>query len=69
MLLRYLRFLLKSAEESISKQPTLVELQNEATMTKTVVKAMQTELSTTKHKQALDRATIAEEKDGRLNET
>ncbi len=49
-------------------QPSITELQNQATITKTEVQAIREELAETKRKQALDHATIEEEKDGRLNE-
>ncbi len=65
---RHLRFLLRKADEAIQKVPTLTDLQNQATATTTVVQAMRTELANTTRKQSLDRASSAEEKDGRLNE-
>jgi hypothetical protein len=58
----------KSADELISKPPSLASLQNEANATKAVVHAIQGELATTKQQQNLDHAQAAEEKDGRLNE-
>ncbi len=59
---------MKAAEQMISSQPSLAELQNQQTVTTTVVRAMQAELATTKEKQALDHAKLEEEKDGRVNE-
>jgi hypothetical protein len=52
----------------LKHQPSITELQNQATVTKTEVQAIREELAETKRKQALDHATIEEEKDGRLNE-
>jgi hypothetical protein len=66
--LRHLRFLLRSAEDLIEKPPTLNEIQNEATATKAEIKAIQSELASTVQKQALDHASLEEEKDGRTNE-
>jgi hypothetical protein len=60
--------LLKSAEEMLKRTPTITDLQNQATVSKTEVQAIQSELAETKRKQALDHASLAEEKDGRLNE-
>ncbi len=65
---RHLRFLIKSADEMISRPPSLTSLQNDATVTKAVVRAIQDDLATTKQQQNLDHAQNAEEKDGRLNE-
>jgi hypothetical protein len=65
---RHLRFLLRKADEAIQKVPTLTEIQNQATATNVVVQAIRTELASTTRKQSLDRASNAEEKDGRLNE-
>jgi hypothetical protein len=60
--------LVRSAEELLNSQPSLSDLKNQQTVTTTVVKAIQSELASTTKNQALDRATVAEEKDGRLNE-
>jgi hypothetical protein len=61
--------LLKAVEELANKKPTLAELQNNATTTTAVTGAIQSELATVSEQQALDHATIQEEKDGRKNET
>ncbi len=66
---RHLRFLLKSAAEMATKQPSPAQLQNQAMTQAAVTSAIQSELSTVSNNQAMDHATIAEEKDGRLNET
>ncbi len=66
---RYFRFLLRSAEEAISKAPSLEQLQNQAVTTQTELQAIRNELASTARKQDLESATSAEEKDGRLNET
>ena len=65
---RHLRFLLKSAEDMLSYQPSLPDLQNQATVTQTEVQAIKSELAATTRKQALDHASLAEEKDGSTNE-
>jgi hypothetical protein len=65
---RHLRFLLRSAEAIIEKPPTIANLQAESTLTKGEVRAMQAQLAETVRKQNIDRATAAEEKDGRTNE-
>jgi hypothetical protein len=65
---RHLRYLIKAAEELIRTPPTLEELQNQNTVTKAVIRSIQTDLAATKEKQALDHAQIAEEKDGQTNE-
>jgi hypothetical protein len=49
-------------------QPSIVDLQNQASVTQTEIKAIRTELAATTQKQGKDHASIAEEKDGRLNE-
>ncbi len=69
LIFRYFRFLLRSAEEAISKAPSLEQLQNQATTTKAELQAIRNELAATTQKQNLESATSAEEKDGRLNET
>ncbi len=61
--------MLKSAEDLLKREPSLNDLQNQATATTTVVRAIQTELAATRRQQDLDHATGAEEKDGRKNET
>jgi hypothetical protein len=66
---RHLRFLIKSAEELIRKPASLEELQNQAAVTKTVIRSIQTDLAATKEQQALAAAQAAEEKEGRQNET
>jgi hypothetical protein len=66
---RHLRFLIKSAEDCLKREPSLVDLQNQATATSTVVRAMQSELAATRRQQDLDHAQVEEEKDGRKNET
>ncbi len=48
---------------------TLEELQNQATVSKAVIRSIQTDLAATKERQALSDAQAAEEKDGRQNET
>jgi hypothetical protein len=60
--------LLKAAEDLLQHQPTVVDLQNQATVTKSEVQAIRNELATNKRQQALDHASQAEERDGRLNE-
>ncbi len=67
-ILRHLRFLIKSAEDMLKYQPSIVDLQNQASVTQTEIKAIRTELAATTQKQGKDHASIAEEKDGRLNE-
>ncbi len=59
---------MKSAEDLIKHQPTLTELQNQASVTKSEIQAIRTELATTTRKQAKDHASMEEERDGRLNE-
>jgi hypothetical protein len=66
---RHLRFLLKSAEELAASKPTLVELQNQATASKAVTGAIQSELQVLSSNQNHDHASAQEERDGRLNET
>jgi hypothetical protein len=68
VILRHLRFLLKAAEEMLRHQPSLTDLQNQATVTKTEIRAIQTQLATNTKNQGLDHASSAEEKDGRVNE-
>jgi hypothetical protein len=68
-LFRHLRFLVKSAESLLNSQPTLAELQNQATVTTTVVRSLQTQVASNSQKINHDRASAAEERDGRLNET
>ncbi len=68
LILRHLRCLLKSAEEALQHQPTLVELQNQTSVVKTEIQAIRTQLATNTHQQGLDHASAAEERDGRLNE-
>ncbi len=65
--LRHLRFLIKSAEDMLKYQPSIVDLQNQASVTQTEIKAIRTELAATTQKQGKDHASIEEEKDGRLN--
>jgi hypothetical protein len=59
---------LKSAEDLLQHQPTLTDLQNQATVTKSEIQAIRNQLATNTKQQALDHASQAEEKDGRLNE-
>jgi hypothetical protein len=63
-----LRFLIKSAEDILKHQPTLTELQNQASVTKTEIKAIRTELAANAQQQKQDHASLEEERDGRLNE-
>jgi hypothetical protein len=63
-----LRFLLRAAEEAIQKPPSVAGLQAQATLAKGELQAIKTELASTVRKQDLDRASAAEERDGRLNE-
>jgi hypothetical protein len=65
---RHLRFLLKSAEDMLKHQPSLTDLQNQATVTQTEVQAIKSELAATTRKQAIDHISLAKEKDGRTNE-
>jgi hypothetical protein len=58
----------KSADELINRPPSLTSLQNDASATKAVVRAIQDELTSTKQQQNLVQAQQAEEKDGQLNE-
>jgi hypothetical protein len=69
LFLRHLRFLVKSAEALINGQPTLVDLQNQATVSTTVIRALQTQVASNTRLLQGDHASSAEEKDGRLNET
>ncbi len=59
---------MKSADELINRPPSLTSLQNDASATKAVVRAIQDELTSTKQQQNLVQAQQAEEKDGQLNE-
>jgi hypothetical protein len=59
----------KSAEALINSQPTVADLQNQATMSTTVVRALQTQVASNTQNIQIDRASAAEERDGRLNET
>jgi hypothetical protein len=68
LLSRHLRFLVKSADELIKRPPSLTSLQNDASTTKAVVRAIQDELTSAKQQQNLVQAQQAEEKDGQLNE-
>ena len=52
----------------LNHQPSLPDLQNQATVTQTEVQAIKSELAATTRKQALDHASLAEEKDGSTNE-
>ncbi len=65
---RHLRYLLRSSEAAIERAPTVHSLQAESTLTQGEVRALRTELASTVRKQNIDRATAAEEKDGRTNE-
>ncbi len=65
---RHLRYLLKWAEELIAKQPSLAELQNQATTSVAVTDAIRAELTVVSTNQDLDHARTQEERDGRLNE-
>jgi hypothetical protein len=65
---RHLRYLLKAAEELISKAPTVAELQNQATTSSAVTSAIRAELAVVVDNQKLDHAKTEEERDGRLNE-
>jgi hypothetical protein len=67
--LRYLRFLLRSIDESLSHQPTLASLKNEVELAKNVSSSVVAQLAVVSQNQDLDHAGAAEEKDGRLNET
>jgi hypothetical protein len=69
LLFRHLRFLIRSAEELIQTTPTLAGLKNETAIVKNEVRAIRTQLADVVREKDLDRATAAEEKDGRLNET
>ncbi len=60
---------MKSAEALINSQPTVADLQNQATMSTTVVRALQTQVASNTQNIQIDRASAAEERDGRLNET
>jgi hypothetical protein len=60
--------LVKSAEALISSQPSLADLQNQATVTTTVIRALQTQVASNTRKLDSDHASSAEEKDGRKNE-
>jgi hypothetical protein len=64
-----LRHLIKATEELMRRPVTMEELQNQATVTKAVIRFIQTDLAATKERQALSDAQAAEEKDGRQNET
>jgi hypothetical protein len=68
LLSRHLRFLVKSSDELINRPPSLTSLQNDASATKAVVRAIQDELTSAKQQQNLVQAQQAEEKDGQLNE-
>jgi hypothetical protein len=68
LFLRHLRFLVKATETLINSQPTLSELQNQATVSTTVVRALQTQVASNTRQLQGDHASSAEEKDGRLNE-
>jgi hypothetical protein len=63
-----LRYLLRAAEEAISKPPTVPGLQAQVTLAKNEVQAIKSQLADTVRKQDLDHASAAEEKDGRKNE-
>jgi hypothetical protein len=65
---RHLRYLLKAAEELISKAPTVADLQNQATTSSAVTSAIRAELAVVVDNQNLDHAKTEEERDGRLNE-
>lgn len=65
---RHLRYLLKWAEELAAKQPSLAELQNQATTSTAVTDAIRAELTVVSNNQDLDHARTQEERDGRLNE-
>ncbi len=60
--------MLKSAEEILQHQPSLTDLQNQTSVVKTEIQAIRTQLATTSQQQALDHASVAEERDGGLNE-
>ncbi len=68
ILFRHLRCLIKSAEDILKHQPSLTDLQNQASVARTEIKAIQSQLATNAQQQKQDHASLAEEKDGRLNE-
>jgi hypothetical protein len=51
----------------LKHQPSLTDLQNQATVTQSEVQAIKSELAATTRKQAIDHISLAEEKDGLAN--
>ncbi len=69
MFIRYLRFIIRSADNLLSKPASLASLQNQATTSETRQAATEQDLSETKKLTLINCAKIEEEADGRLNES